>query len=170
MVSSGCPAKTRQTPPNPPAKKFFSGLIGCGCLDIFTFCSGRKTKQRRLNKTFTEKKPRHTEKQKAKEDVSPGRLWLCGMSLWTAVTAAEGPFTQLLTRTGLIATQRDSGPSPFGVRVETNWFSNVFISTKHKDVLTMSLHKLHKLKINYILMTHIYTQIPKTYCCCEVSL
>lgn len=36
MVSSGCPAKTRQTPPNPPAKKFFSGLIGCGCLDIFT--------------------------------------------------------------------------------------------------------------------------------------
>lgn len=37
MVSSGCPAKTRQTPPNPPATKFFSGLIGCGCLDILTF-------------------------------------------------------------------------------------------------------------------------------------
>lgn len=38
IVSSGCPAKTRQTPPKPPAKKFFSGLIGCGCLDMFTVC------------------------------------------------------------------------------------------------------------------------------------
>lgn len=31
MVSSGCPTNTRQTPPKPPAKKFFTGLMGCGC-------------------------------------------------------------------------------------------------------------------------------------------
>lgn len=43
MVSSGCPAKTRQMPPNPPAKKFFSGLIGCGCLDILTLSSAGRT-------------------------------------------------------------------------------------------------------------------------------
>lgn len=50
MVSSGCPAKTRQTPPNPPAKKFFRGLIGVCPLDIFTFRSaGIKKKQRWLS-------------------------------------------------------------------------------------------------------------------------
>lgn len=81
MVSSGCPAKTRQTPPNPPAKKFFSGLIGCGCWDIFTFSSGRKTKQLRLNKITPDKKPRHAEELKTGKNLSPGRPRLRGVSL-----------------------------------------------------------------------------------------
>lgn len=45
MVSSGCPAKTRQTPPKPPAKKFFIGLIGCGCLAIFTSRSAERERE-----------------------------------------------------------------------------------------------------------------------------
>lgn len=49
IVSSGCPAKTRQTPPKPPAKKFFRGLIGfCCCFDIL-IPSWWRTKKRRLN-------------------------------------------------------------------------------------------------------------------------
>ena len=42
IVSNGCPAKTRQTPPNPPAKKFFRGLIGLWSLDIFSCCSATR--------------------------------------------------------------------------------------------------------------------------------
>ncbi len=41
MVSSGCPANTKHTPPNPPAKKFFTGLI-C-CCDMFSSVQSHRT-------------------------------------------------------------------------------------------------------------------------------
>lgn len=44
MVSSGCPAKTKQTPPKPPAKKFFPGLIAC-CLDMVLFKKRQLTRK-----------------------------------------------------------------------------------------------------------------------------
>lgn len=43
MVSSGCPTNTRHTPPKPPAKKFFTGLMGCGCSAMATVDEGRET-------------------------------------------------------------------------------------------------------------------------------
>ncbi len=42
MVSSGCPANTKHTPPNPPAKKFFTGLICC-CFDMFSSVQSHRT-------------------------------------------------------------------------------------------------------------------------------
>lgn len=81
MVSSGCPAKTRQTPPKPPAKKFFIGLIGCGCLDMFTFRCAGKTKWNREGAETLRGKVHGTSNH-----ILPGRLCLREMRLCTAVT------------------------------------------------------------------------------------
>lgn len=59
--------------------------------------------------------------EKHGNNLSPGRLRLSVMSFCAAVSAVycRGPFTHLLTRTGLTATQLEPGASQFDVRVET---------------------------------------------------
>lgn len=105
IVSSGCPAKTKQTPPKPPAKKFFSGLIGCGCLDIFTFRSaGRTNTQKTYRLNAPEKQNKLTE---IKIKMSRMRSHLvdsgsvkCVMCCCCCFSIPEhGPFTHFSTRT-----------------------------------------------------------------------
>lgn len=71
MVSSGCPANTKQTPPKPPAKKFFSGLMGCGCFDILQANNHtHEHTDRSVLRPFTHK---HT--RSSFTDAQPVRRW-----------------------------------------------------------------------------------------------
>lgn len=114
IVSRGCPAKTRQTPPNPPAKKFFRGLMGFCCFDIlFPFC-WREKRGGVWIKVPPKTKWSHDYKCKSKAQHD---TW-CVRRCCCPGVALPPPFTHFNTRTGMTATRFYWGTPVFGVRVE----------------------------------------------------
>lgn len=60
MVSKGCPETTVQTPPNPPATKFFTSLVRCFSVmmddgkQMTTTKTGRKVGDRKVGRWFND--------------------------------------------------------------------------------------------------------------------